>query len=137
MQWDDSPHAGFSTDKPWIDVNPNYRSINVAADRAAEKSVFRYYRRLIKLRHQSAVVALGEFEMLAPEDTRLFAFRRTLGGESLGIICNVSGDMLPVPLSFRDPDMELVLGNYSDSGDREVLRPWEARVHDLRGVSAG
>lgn len=137
MQWDDSPYAGFSTAEPWIDVNPNYRSINVAADKSAEKSVFRYYQRLIKLRHESAVVALGEFEMMEPEHSLLFAFRRTLGEESLGIICNVSGDMLPVPSSFHDPGMELVLGNYSDPGDREVLRPWEARVHDLSGISAG
>ncbi|HEX5690662.1 MAG TPA: alpha-glucosidase, partial [Roseiflexaceae bacterium] len=30
MQWDGSANAGFSTGTPWIKVNPNYRTINVA-----------------------------------------------------------------------------------------------------------
>ena len=27
VQWDDSLYAGFSTHKPWIGVNPNYKEI--------------------------------------------------------------------------------------------------------------
>ena len=27
MQWDNSPNAGFTDGRPWIDVNGNYRSI--------------------------------------------------------------------------------------------------------------
>lgn len=29
MQWDDSPHAGFTTGTPWIHVAPNFKEINV------------------------------------------------------------------------------------------------------------
>ena len=29
MQWDASANAGFTAGTPWIDVNPNYRQINV------------------------------------------------------------------------------------------------------------
>lgn len=32
VQWDDSPNAGFTTGTPWIEVNPNYTAINVAAE---------------------------------------------------------------------------------------------------------
>ena len=127
MQWDDSPNAGFSTGKPWIDVNPNYLHINAAADRAAEKSVFRYFQQLIRLRHESTVISLGDFEMSEPADPQLFAFRRRLDDEALGIMCNVSGEPLKVPAYFGKP--ELVLGNYNEPGDPEMLRPWEARVH--------
>ena len=31
MQWSDAAHAGFTTGKPWLRVNPNYLSINAAA----------------------------------------------------------------------------------------------------------
>ena len=51
MQWDDSPHAGFTTGTPWIAVNPNHTTINAAAARADDRSVFHHYRRLIELRH--------------------------------------------------------------------------------------
>ena len=132
MQWDDSPNAGFTAGQPWIDVNPNYRSVNAAADRAAEKSIFRYYRRLIQLRHESLLVSLGDFEMLEPNDPQLFAFRRRLGNEELTIMCNVSAGSLPVPAYLGGP--ELVLGNYTESGDPGMLRPWEARVHRSTGV---
>ena len=31
MQWDASPHAGFTTGTPWLPVNPNHVEINAAA----------------------------------------------------------------------------------------------------------
>ncbi|MCC9196736.1 alpha-glucosidase [Arthrobacter sp. zg-Y820] len=129
MQWDDGPNAGFTTGTPWIDVNANYRTVNAAADRAAENSVFRYYQRLIALRHASQVVSLGDFELMDPSDPVLFAFRRRLGNEELAVMCNVSGGLLTVPTYLNRH--QLVLGNYSEPGDPDVLRPWETRVHSL------
>src|SRR6185295_11010970 len=63
MQWDASPHAGFTTGTPWIAVNPNHVTINATAARADEAPVFHHYRRLIELRHASDVVVDGVFEM--------------------------------------------------------------------------
>ena len=134
MQWDDGPNAGFSSGTPWIDVNTNYRTVNVAADRAAERSVFRYYQRLIALRHSSKVVSLGDFELMDPSDPVLFAFRRRLGDEELAVMCNVSGELLAAPPYSRPH--RLVLGNYTEPGDPEVLRPWEARIHSLSAAGA-
>ena len=34
MQWSDEANAGFTTAKPWLKVNENYKAINVAAQRA-------------------------------------------------------------------------------------------------------
>ena len=31
MQWSDEANAGFTTAKPWLKVNENYKAINVAA----------------------------------------------------------------------------------------------------------
>lgn len=147
VQWDDSPNAGFSTGTPWIPVNPNYRHINAAADRAAERSIFRYYQRLIRLRHESEVVALGDFALLAPEHPALYAFTRSLGPERLLVLGNVSGEDLElagVP-GLADSradtragggpkdgdDGNVVIGNYGRPTSGTLLRPWEVRV--LRG----
>ncbi|TXN32863.1 glycoside hydrolase family 13 protein [Lacisediminihabitans profunda] len=133
VQWDATEQAGFTTGSPWLEVNPNHVTVNAAADRAAgQRSVFEHYRRLIALRHGSAVVALGDFAMLEPEHPTLYAFTRTLGDETLLVVGNFSGEALEVSLleSARAAAGTLVIGNYEtgDGGADATLRPWEARV---------
>jgi oligo-1,6-glucosidase len=129
VQWDDSPHAGFTCGKPWIDVNPNYLEVNAAAQADDPSSVFTHYRRLIELRHTEPVVALGDFTMLLPDDDTVYAFARRLGDVELLVLGNFSGDEVHAAVEGWD-GTELVLGNYPDAGaDVTALRPWEARVH--------
>ena len=135
MQWSDAPNAGFTDGQPWIPVNPNYPTINVEADRAAEKSVFRYFQELIRLRHASSVVALGDFHLLHPEHPSLFAFRRVRGDQQLLVLGNVSGQEQVLPSDLESG--ELVLGNYDGGADRGMLRPWEARILDTSTYPGG
>jgi len=129
MQWDDSENAGFTTGRPWIDTNPNYVSINAAADRESERSVFRFYQRLIALRHDEPVVALGTFSMLVPDHEQLYAFTRTLGDETLLVVANASDEPLEDALPVDVASADLLLANYPTT--RETLRPWEARLYRL------
>jgi len=132
VQWDGSPHAGFTTGTPWLSVNANHRSINAQAQRVDPHSVFHHYRRLIALRHDDPVVALGDFTMLLPDDQAVYAFTRALDGVTLLVLGNFTGDKRAVSLESWVPDElgDLVLGNYADVPDGEiVLRPWEARVY--------
>ena len=86
-----------------------------------------HYRRLIALRHENPVVALGDFTMLLPDHEHVYAFTRSLDGEVLLVVCNVSGTPYPLAdLLPRAVGAELVLGNLPDHGD--TLRPWEALV---------
>jgi oligo-1,6-glucosidase len=109
-------------------VNPDHVEWNAAAQRDDKDSVFSHYRRLIALRHDLPVVALGDFHMLLPEHGEVYAFTRTLGDDRLLVVCNVGvasvdlEDLLPQAISS-----ELVLGNLR-AGDPALLRPWEARV---------
>ncbi len=131
MQWDASAQAGFTTATPWLPVNPNHTEINAAADRAAERSVFRFYQRLIALRHENPVVALGAFTLLEPEHEQLYAFTRHLGDETLLVVANASDDPLGALLPVDVAGAELVLGNYPAPGDGAALAPWEARLYRL------
>jgi oligo-1,6-glucosidase len=135
VQWDDSPHAGFTTGRPWLDVNPNHREINAAAEHADPGSVFHHHRRLVELRHTDSVVALGDFTMLLPEDEQVYAFTRSLDGDTLLVVVNVSGQERAVnlgdawPLDVDGGWGEPVLGTHPADGARPgVLRPWEAVV---------
>lgn len=136
VQWTSGEQAGFTTGTPWLEVNANYRQVNAVAERADQDSVFHHYRRLIALRHEDPVVALGDFRMLLPQDEQVYAYTRTLDGESLVVVVNVSGEEREVdlggdwPLDEDDGWGELVLGTHPRWGQRAtVLRPWEARVH--------
>ena len=134
MQWDASTHAGFTAGEPWIMVNPNHTTINAAAARADPGSVFHHYRRLIALRRERPVVALGDFTALLPGDEQVFAFSRRLDGEEVLTACNLSGAPAVAPLDGAEDWLraELLLSNHDDAPtggpDGIVLRPWEAVV---------
>jgi oligo-1,6-glucosidase len=131
VQWDAGPNAGFTTGTPWLPVNPDHVEWNAEAQRGDPDSVLAHYRRLIALRHDDPVVALGDFAMLLPEHDDVYAFTRTLDGRVLVVVCNLSrtayrlAELLP-----QARDGRLVLGNLPDE-DPELLRPWEARVLSL------
>jgi oligo-1,6-glucosidase len=127
VQWDASPSAGFTTGTPWLPVNPDHVSWNAEAQRDDPRSVLAHYRRLIALRHSDDVVALGDFTMLLPEHEEVYAFRRSLGGAALLVVCNLGRTAYPLASLLPEAiGAELVLGNLADAGD--ALRPWEARV---------
>lgn len=50
MQWNDSENAGFSNNKPWIDVNSNYKEINVESELKDPNSVLNFYKKMIDVK---------------------------------------------------------------------------------------
>lgn len=126
MQWDASPHAGFTTGTPWLPVNPNHAYVNAEQQRNDPTSVLAHYRRLIELRHTEPVVALGDFTLLLPDDERIWAFTRRLGDVEWLVLGNVSGDVVDVPLPEWS-GAPVVLSNVDAPGDL-VLQPWEGRI---------
>jgi oligo-1,6-glucosidase len=132
MQWDASPHAGFTAGTPWIAVNPNHDEINAAAAVADPDSVFHHYRRLIELRHTEPAVAEGDFTMLLEDDERVYAFTRAFEGVELLVVANFSGDVVEYDVPG---EAELLLGNCQHLGPD--LQPWEARVYRRTSTAAG
>lgn len=129
MQWDASENAGFTTGTPWIKVNPNYTKINAAAEEQDENSVFHYYRKLVHLRKEIPVFTDGVFHMLLEQDENIFAYERAGETEDLLVICNFYGETLPCPLDEKREGMELLMHNYKDAAESEMLRPYEARMY--------
>ncbi|MFF3301534.1 alpha-glucosidase [Streptomyces sp. NPDC002908] len=132
MQWDASPHAGFTTGTPWIPVNPDHTEVNAEAALADPDSVYHHYRRLIALRHQEPGVVHGDFTMLLPDDERIYAFTRRYGRTVLLVVGNFTGDTASAVMPAGWDGAELVMGNGPSVPPRPgrlVLAPWEARVH--------
>lgn len=132
MQWDASPNAGFTTARPWIEVNPNHEHVNAEAEMADPDSVFHTYRRLISLRHEDPVVQQGEFQPLLEDHPHVYAFTRTMGAEQLLVLGNFSGDEQFAAVGPDWVGSQLVLGNYRPAAEPRdegvTLRPWEGLV---------
>ncbi|MFP4485100.1 MAG: alpha-glucosidase [Spirochaetaceae bacterium] len=153
MQWDDSTNAGFTTGTPWIGVNPNYTSINVAAAETDSDSILHFYRRLIALRRELPPLRYGSFlrrDAAAGEDGT-FAFERRLGEDAVLVVLNLTAD--PAIGVEVPAHRTLLLANYGPASapdragaaasteDIEIdahgldgrghLRPFEARIYEV------
>ena len=128
MQWDASENAGFTTGKPWIAVNPNYKKINVADQLKREDSVFHYYQKLIRLRKENEIIVYGNYELLLPEDENIFAYIRTLDNQKLLVVCNFSKSEQKFDFSGYE-NAKVLISNYNrDAGEDGILKPYEATV---------
>lgn len=130
MQWDDSAYAGFSTANPWIMVNPNYTKINAKDQINREDSVFKYYQKLIKLRHESELIVYGTYDPILDDDKDIYAYIRTLGDEKLIVYCNFSENTREVELPEEFTNGKVLISNYIDAkvNHKITLRPYEAIV---------
>lgn len=130
MQWDDSAYAGFSTANPWIMVNPNYTKINAKDQVNREDSVFKYYQKLIKLRHESELIVYGTYDLILDDDKDIYAYIRTLGDEKLIVYCNFSENTREAELPEEFTNGKVLISNYIDAkvNHKITLRPYEAIV---------
>ena len=126
MQWDDSANAGFTTGTPWISVNKNYTQINAKAALEDKDSVFYYYQKLIRLRHQYEVIVEGVFHGLLEDNDDIYAYERTLGNEKLVVACNFTNKEVPCEL-FEENKGEELITNYKNHVEG-ILQPYETRV---------
>lgn len=114
MQWSDGANAGFTTGTPWLKVNPNYTSINVAAQQDDPNSVRSFYKELIALRKSpeyKETVVYGALEPVWEDRHNLMAYYRK-GGKTLLVIGNYQKDEQTVTLPSECK--KVLLNNYPD-----------------------
>lgn len=134
FQWDESEHGGFTTGTPWIQVNPNYKEINANQAVADAKSIYHYYRKLIQLRKEQPVIVHGRYDILVPDDEKIYVYTRTFESQKLLVLLNFSDEeqSFGVPLELQGKKSEILISNYEASegyGAEVSLRPYEAIVY--------
>ncbi len=136
MQWDDTKEAEFTTGKPWIGVNPNYKTINAKAELEDSNSVFYYYQKLIELRRKSEwsdIIVYGTYQLLDKEDENIFAYTRQLGVRKILVVCNVSNKEVQYNLNIEAKDKACLIRNY-DNVDLNMdmkIPAWFAGVWEI------
>lgn len=133
MQWDSSPHAGFTTGTPWLQVNPNYTKINAAAQERDPWSILHFYRRLIALRREQPALSRGGFEALETGSSTLLAYRRPHESGSLLVVLNFSSKAALAPRGLVPEGAQPLLASTERDGgwQGERLRPYEAVLFRL------
>lgn len=133
MQWNMEQNAGFSSGNPWIEVNPNYLEINVKKDLQDSNSIYRFYQKLLKLRNNNQVLLDGNYDLITPEDSAIFAYTRSSDKDKVAVICS----FVPYKVKYELPEdfvnkNKVILSNYDDREDMAsntiYLRPYEGVV---------
>lgn len=136
IQWDDTENAGFTTGKPWIKLNPNYKEINVESALKDRNSVFYYYQKLIKLRKEHEVIVYGDVNMLHEDNENIFAYTRNYNDEKLLVILNFCEKEVEfkVEEKLEEGTVELLISNYDcdNNVNNILLKPYEARVYSIK-----
>lgn len=133
MQWSAQENAGFTSGTPWINVNPNYKEINVEAELADPDSILNFYKKLIAFRKNNDIIKYGNYKENYASHKDIYCYERWWHGEKLFVLCNFKNK----PVEFKaTKDLayetcELKLHNYGydrTAPEDMVLRPYEAMV---------
>lgn len=137
MQWDDSEKAGFTEGTPWISVNPNHREINAKACLEDENSVFYYYQKLIKLRHEMPIITDGVYELLDADNEQVYTYLRRGKNETLVVLANFTEETIMYRLGdeWKEKEGRLLLSNYETAPEtfsgEITLEPYGAYVYHI------
>ncbi len=132
FQWDSTAEAGFSTGKPWIKVNPDYKRINEAAEEKEPHSVLHYFRSMVALRKNNPVLVYGKYDLLDKDNPDVYAYTRELNGDKILVLLNFKGKPGVANTGIDLRQAQLLQDNYPDLGHDGTLRPYEAVIYRLR-----
>lgn len=136
MQWDDSPHAGFTRGKegPWMRVHDRYPESNVDKQQRELHSVLAFWKRMIRVRKEHR--HLFVHDRFAPhdlDDEEAFVFIKTFVGRKAVVALNFTSRDTAVNLP-QDGRTELV-SNYAGPDPADAFgrpprfRPWAGRIY--------
>ena len=131
FQWDNSTNAGFTTGNPWLKVNPNYTTINAAAEDKDSNSCLNYFRSMIKLRKENLVFTYGKYMLLDKDNPDVYAYTRELNGKKFLILLNFTTHVATANTGIDVSQAKMLIDNYGKAGNSNTLQPYEAVVYEL------
>ncbi|MFA9494125.1 alpha-glucosidase [Streptococcus sp. E17BB] len=125
MQWTAGQQAGFTTGQPWLPINPNHQTINVAQALADKQSIFYTYQQLVRLRLEADWLIYGDYNLLDTPD-QVFAYTRQWQSSTYLVVVNLSDQVQH--LSLPDGIDELIITNtvLPEDLDQMKLEAWDA-----------
>lgn len=112
MQWNDKEHAGFSSEKSWLPVHPNYRYRNVENQWKYPSSLLCFYQKMIQFRKDNPVLQHGRWRPQENYGKNTLTYFREDEVKRFLIALNFS----PKELNISLPDSD---------------KPWKFRISNL------
>jgi alpha-glucosidase len=138
MQWNDSAQAGFSTAaSTWLPVNPDYATVNVAAQTDDPASLLSFYRKVIHARRTSAALRRGTIKIL-PTPRGILAYLREHENQRCLVVLNFTDkpvDFMPQAVGGQDV-WEVLVSNRRDPDDRLSSATWYIKPLEATVLSA-
>ena len=136
MQWNDSVNAGFNDgQKPWQCMNPEYKEINVEKDLASERSVYRYYQKLLAIKKNNETAIYGKTEEYDHINKKIAAYSREYNGKRLFVVSNFSNKQTDFIVPQWVKNAKVLLSNYDElirKGQTLTLHPYQAVIFEER-----
>ncbi len=115
MAW--TANGDFTTGTPWQALNNNYKTINVEADLASEKSVYKYYQKLItyKKENYESIInhKLDEINFI----NNVISYKKS----SIEVYANMSDKVISL-----EHEGQIIFNNYPEF--KQQLEPYQAIV---------
>ena len=134
MQWTDGENAGFTTGKPWLRVNENYKKINAESQINDPDSVRSFYKKLIALRKNpeyKETVVYGSLEPVWEEVHNLMAYYRK-GDRTLLVVGNYQKE--PQTIELAGECKKILINNYDHAaivGNKIELQGYQFLVLEI------
>ena len=136
MAWTGGTNGGFNKGHaPWQSLYTEYEQINAEKDLAAEKSIYRFYQKLLAVKKTNPAAINGRVEEYDADSKQIVAYSREYEKIRLFVVGNFSKR----PAEYRLPGWtkyaETLLCNYgrfSAESGTVTLRPYEAAVLEVR-----
>ncbi|MGB7539101.1 MAG: alpha-amylase family glycosyl hydrolase [Anaerolineales bacterium] len=110
IPWNASTGAGFTTGKPWLPINSDYRQVNVEAQRDDPDSVLSFYRKMIWLRKKTPALQTGDFVSITVGSDRALVYLR-----------ETKSQRVLVALNFFEAPCDIRIGSTDLQGSWRVL----------------
>lgn len=133
MPWHDGKFAGFGTAEPWLPLNEDWRTRNVAAQEKDPGSMLNLYRDLLSLRRRHAALTVGDLTLVRSAD-EVLQYERREGEERLLIALNFGARERRVLLPEGTQVSDRLLSTAFTAPSDGLLAPNEGVIVRLKHV---
>jgi alpha-glucosidase len=132
MQWDASPHAGFTTAaaEPWLPVAANYKDVNVERQAGDPHSMLVLTRTLAAIRRAEPALHAGNYRSVDGGSPAVFTFVRGAGADQILVALNFGGTVARLDLGALPATGEILAATGLDRSGPVDLAGFELRGHE-------
>lgn len=131
MRWTSEANAGFSKVRPWLPIGDDYEEVNVEQQKAEADSIFKVYKRLMKLRNENEILQKGKWVPVLKGQKGVLAYYRDFKKERILVALNFTAKTKNI-YANNGSIWKVLFSTHRDENDflcrKTELEPYEALV---------